>query len=430
MSILGSTFLGLLDSGASCTIIGKSGWNVLKSFNVRLTKRPTISCTVANGEQCEVLGVISVPIQLKSVVKIVDIFVVPSIPHALILGLDFWRTMGIIPNLCNNEWTFSADPVCVHSVLLPQTELLPEQHFRLNKLLDQVFADGSSRLGCTHLVEHQTVTNSEPIKQRYYPISPVVQKSIHNELDMMLKDGTVESLTSPWASPIVLVRKKDQTYRFCVDFRKLNKVTVKNAYPLPMVSVTLDKLRNAHYLSTLDIKSAFWQIPMAEDSKKYTAFTVPNRGLFQFRRMPFGLCNAPAIWQRLMDRVLGSDLEPNVFVYLDDVAIVTEKFDKHVSVLQEVFLRLKAAGLTVSREKCFFCKFELKYLGYIVYRNGLHVDNDKVSAILNIPTPTTVSEVRRIIGMTSWYRRFVKDFSTLTSPLTRLLRKGARFVSN
>ena len=195
-----------------------------------------------------------------------------------------------------------------------------------------------------------------------------------------------------------------------------------------MISSTLDKLNNAKYLSTLDIKSAYWQIPMESSSKKYTAFTVPNRGLFQFKRMPFGLCNAPSVWQRFIDQVLQSDLEPHVFVYLDDIVIVTQTFDKHIEVLTEVFDRLKNAGLTVSQEKCVFCKPELKYLGYKIDKNGLHVDSDKVKAILDIPTPSNVGDIRRIIGTASWYRRFIPNFSTIVAPLTSLLRKNIKFL--
>ena len=146
---------------------------------------------------------------------------------------------------------------------------------------------------------------------------------------------------------------------------------------------------------------------MAEASRPLTAFVVPNRGLFQFRRMPFGLHNSPATWQRLIDRVLGPKLEPFVFVYLDDIVIVTETFEQHLAVLEEVFARLCGANLTVSWDKCQFCRPEMKYLGYVVDRNGLHVDPDKVKAMVGIPVPKNAKEVRRIIGTFSWYRRFV-----------------------
>lgn len=159
-----------------------------------------------------------------------------------------------------------------------------------------------------------------------------------------------------------------------------------------------------------------------------TAFTVPNRGLFQFKRMPFGLTNAPAVWQRLIDRVVGVDLEKYVFVYLDDVIICTPTFEEHLLVLKEVTKRIMNAGLTLNREKCQFCQPELKYLGYVVNSTGLLVDPDKVSALVQIPAPKSVSEVRRIIGMASWYRRFVPNFSSVISPLTALTRKNAKFT--
>lgn len=431
IKILGIKFLGLLDSGASRTILGSSGWDKLRSLNLPITSPAVKRVTVANGENCEVLGSITVPVQLKDKIKVLDLLVIPGLSHTLILGADFWRIMEIVPNLSQDVWKFSVDTVEIaETSLLPYTELSNEQSETLNKLIDETFADMPDKIGCTHLVQHRIVTQAEPIKQRYYPVSPVVQKSVDEELDKLLKEGIVEPSNSPWASPIILVRKKDNSYRFCVDYRKLNKVTEKDAYPLPRITSTLDKLRDARYLSTLDIKSAFHQIPLEESSKKYTAFTVPNRGLFQFKRLPFGLSNSPATWQRFIDCVLSNDLEPYVFVYLDDIVVVTQEFQKHLSILREVFSRIRSAGLTVSREKCIFCKPELKYLGYVIDRNGLHVDNDKVSAILNIPTPANVTEVRRVIGMMSWYRRFIPNFSTLTAPLTNLVKKNVKFRWN
>jgi len=182
----------------------------------------------------------------------------------------------------------------------------------------------------------------------------------------------------------------------------VNEVTEKDAYPLPYVSSILDRLRDARYLSSLDIRSAYWQIPLTESSKPVTAFTVPNRGLFQFTRMPFGLHNSPATFQRLIDRILGADLEPYCFAYLDDIVICTNSFETHLEVLGKVLDRLFSAGLSLRKDKCHFCRPELKYLGYVVDRNGLHVDPDKVSAILNIPVPSSVTDVRRFVGMASW----------------------------
>lgn len=425
VDIFGVKLLGLLDSGACRTILGGPGWMEIRKLGLHCMESQTKRCTVANGEDCMVDGEISLPFRLKDRIVVLQVLVVPSISQRLILGADFWIKMGIVPNLRHSEWSFCDS--C--EVLSIDTDhfLSVEQRTKLDLLLEELFSGKEEKLGCANSVEHIIRTTAEPIKQRHYPISPALLKFVNEELDKMLRDGIVERSSSPWASPIVMVPKKDKSYRFCVDYRKVNKVTERDAYPLPFVTSTLDKLRDARYLSSLDIKSAYWQVPVEEKSRPITAFVVPGRGLFQFRRMPFGLHNAPATWQRLIDRVLGIDLEPYVFVYLDDIIIIANDFQKHLEVLREVLQRLKGAGLTVSREKCQFCRSELKYLGYVVNQKGLAVDPEKVMSIIRIPTPTCVREVRTILGMASWYRRFIPDFSTIIAPMTSLLRKSQKF---
>lgn len=426
--VFGVDMLGLLDSGASRTILGAPGLEILGTMKIKIQQARIKDCTVANGSSCEVIGSINIPFQIRDKVVLLDVLVIPSVTYSLILGADFWRRAGIVPDLRHGEWTFSDSPEIQLNTITSSNHLTAEQSLHLDQFINDAFRDFPEELGCTNLVKHSIKTSAEPIKQRHYPISPAVQKQVNIEVDKMLNDGIIEPSNSPWASPIVLVRKKDGSYRFCVDYRKVNKVTERDAYPLPLVTHTLDKLRDARYLSTLDIKSAYWQIEVDDASKPITAFVVPGRGLFQFKRLPFGLHNAPATWQRFIDRVLGVDLEPYVFVYLDDIIIVTQDFDQHLRVLKEVFRRLKDSGLTVSRDKCCFCRDELKYLGFVIDRKGLHVDPDKVQAILEIPTPRNVSEVRRILGMASWYRRFVPNFSTVVAPICRLLSKNVRFV--
>lgn len=430
VEIYGLKFLGLLDSGSSRTILGKPGWRRLNSLKVSQTSPSAQFCTVANGQKCEVEGSLLVPFRLYDRVKILEVLIIPSLPHELILGMDFWVRMAIVPDLFSDVWTFRDSEQIEPSVDAIQSidHLTIEQQRKLESLLQEQFSRMGTNLGCTNMVEHRITTDSAPIKQRHYPISPALQRQVNEELDQMLKDGIVEPSDSPWASPIILVKKPDGKYRFCVDFRQLNRVTKRDAYPLPFVMATLDKLREAHFLTTLDIKSAYWQIPLSADSKSLTAFVVPNRGLYQFTRMPFGLHNAPATWQRFIDRVIGFDLENYVSVYLDDIIVSTPNFDKHLEVLGMVFDRIQKAGLTLNREKCKFCVPELKYLGYVVNASGLMVDPEKVSAILQIPTPKNVRDVRRIVGLASWYRRFIPSFSTMIAPMTALLQKNARFV--
>lgn len=429
VNIFGQELLGLLDSGASATILGYKGWQLLRQWDIKLDVSENIKCTVANGQSCESTGTCELPISVRGRLKLVKVLVVLDVPHTLILGANFWKAMGIVPDLRHDEWHFSEQPASLDTIdhLRSQTVLSNLEDARLKAVIDRNVALMGKHLGCTDKAEHVIVTNAPPIKQRYYPVSPVVQQIIDRELQTMLEDGIIEKSTSAWSSPILLVKKKDGDYRFCVDFRKLNAVTERDSYPIPYVSHVLDKLRDAHYLSSLDIKSAYWQVPVAETSRPYTAFTVPGRGLFQFRRMPFGLHNAPATWQRLIDNVLGPDLEPHVFVYLDDVVVVTQTFEDHLRILDEVFRRLREAKLTVSFDKCQFCRPEMKYLGYVVDRNGLHVDPGKVKAMLELPVPKSVTEVRRIVGTFSWYRRFIPDFASTISPITSLLKKSRKF---
>lgn len=429
VSVYGKPMLGLLDSGSTSTILGGQGWNVLKSV-CRLDSTMRTSCVVANGNSLNSIGSVRLPVCVRDKCFIISVLVVPDLRHTLILGIDFWIKMGLIPDVGADEWSFRGPDDLPSQVSAVEAfeGLSNDQKSALDSVISEAFVrHGNNQLGCTSLVELHIRTDSPPIKQRYYPLSPALQKQVDVELDDMLSKGIIEPSNSPWSSPIVMIKKKSGDWRFCVDYRALNRVTVADAYPIPFVSATLDKLRDAKFLSTLDIRSAYWQIPVSEESRPLTAFTVPRRGLFQFKRMPFGLTNAPAVWQRLIDRVVGVDLEPYAFVYLDDVIICTPSFEEHLRVLKEVMNRLTAAGLSLNRDKCNFCKSELKYLGYVVNSSGLLVDPEKVEAIVRIPPPKTVTEVRRIVGLASWYRRFVPNFSTLMSPLTNLTRKNVKF---
>lgn len=430
VQILGRPLKGLLDSGASRSILGSSGWLLVQKLGFKL--QPTdIKVQVANGASCRVEGIVDLPFTLMDRSVVIPVMVVPTVQSGLILGIDFWTDIKLVPDACKGTWSFSEETeLTVDSikVLRPRENLTAEQERRLNLLLDKNLHREPFDTA-TPLIEHRIDTGqAEPVKQRYYPVSPVVQQEIHKELDNMLRDDVVEPSSSPWSSPILLVKKPSGGYRFVVDYRKVNQVSKKDAYPIPYVSSILDRLRECRYLSSLDIKNAFWQIGMEDSSREKTAFTVPGRGLFQFKRMPFGLHNSAATWQRLIDRVLGPDLEPYVFVYLDDIIVATSSFQQHLVVLEEIFRRLRAASLHLNIEKCHFVRSELKYLGYVIDNSGLHVDPEKVQAIVNFPRPTKVKGVRQFLGMASWYRRFIKDFAALVAPLNALLKKNVKWT--
>jgi transposase InsO family protein len=237
----------------------------------------------------------------------------------------------------------------------------------------------------------------------------------------MLADGIIELANGPYAAPVTLQPKKDGSLRFCVDFRQLNSVTVRDVYPLPRIDDTLDQLQTAQYFTSLDLKSGFWQIELDAQSRPKTAF-VTHAGLFQFKVMPFGLTNAPATFQRLMDLVLGGLKWTCALVYLDDIIVYSPSFELHLEHLESVLKQLQASGLTLQISKCQFCKTKLKYLGHVVSSTGIEPDPDKVRAVQAYPVPTRLKEVRSFLGLTSYYRRFIKNYATIAEPLISLTR--------
>lgn len=235
VNVLGHTILGLLDSGASVTVVGYSGWKVLQNLGLKLETEQQTNCRVANGQNCTAIGYCAVPFILRDKLRVMKVLVVPELPHTLILGADFWKAMGIVPDLRHSEWYFSDQPDNKDIVdhLESQTVLTPLQQKELDSLIERNLKLMGNDLGCTDGTEHVIQVNGPPIKQRYYPLSPVMQEHVNRELDEMIRLGVVEKSKSPWSSPILLVKKKDGGYRFCVDYRKLNAVTERDSYPLP-----------------------------------------------------------------------------------------------------------------------------------------------------------------------------------------------------
>lgn len=207
-------------------------------------------------------------------------------------------------------------------------------------------------LGKTQLESHKItlVEGALPIKDRYYPVSPAVQKLIYAEVDEMLKLGVIEESESPWSSRCTLVRKPGKN-RLCLDARKLNERTVKDAYPIQNIEEIISRLDETYYISSVDLKFAFWQIPLDIDSRAYTAFTIPGRPLYQYIVMPFGLCNTAQRLCRLMDKVIPQELKSNVFIYLDDLLVISADFGRHMDILRKVSECLNKANLTIGLKK-------------------------------------------------------------------------------
>ena len=273
--------------------------------------------------------------------------------------------------------------------------------------------------------------DARPLKQAPRRMPYSVRQEVARQLKEMQHGGVIEPSKSAWASPVVLVRKRDGSHRFCVDYRGLNSLTKADTFPLPRIDELLDQLGKARYFSTIDLASGFWQIKVHPDSQEKTAFVTPQ-GLFNFKVMPFGLTNAPAVFQRLMQQVvmcLNPDDGPDfVSVYLDDILVFSESLSDHLRHLQRVIVRLMDVGLKLKPAKCHFARSELEYLGHTITREGVKTNSRLVAAVSEFPTPRNVREVRQFLGLSSFYRRFIPNFAKIATPLHQLTHKDVAFA--
>ena len=303
--------------------------------------------------------------------------------------------------------------------------LYPDERSQLAQLLidfADVFAVSTDFLGHTSLVTHQIDTGSSHLICQ--PARRLKRAEANTLLKDMLKRGVIEPSSSPWTSPIVLVKKKDGSTHFCVDYRKLNKVTVKVSYPLPRIDDCLDALAGCRQCSTLDLCSGYWQVVMSEEDKPKTAFSTGN-GLYQFTVMSFGLCNAPATFERLMEKVLSGLPWEVCLLYLDDIIVHGREFGEAIKRLHIVLQRLHDAGLKLSPKRCILLQQSVPFLGHVVSDHVVPTDPKKIEAVRTWPSPQAVEDVKSFLGLCSYYRRFVRGFADIARPLYRLT-KGQR----
>ena len=232
----------------------------------------------------------------------------------------------------------------------------------------------------------------------------------------MERDGIIEPSASEWASPIVLVPKKDDSLRMCVDYHRLNSMSVVDAYPTPRIDDLIDRLRSAKYMTTLDLTRGYWQVPVAPESRPRTAFTTPF-GLYQFTVMPFGLQRAPAMFQRMMD-VLLKGIRGYAGAYLDDLVVFNNSWEEHCEQLRAVLQRLREAGLTAKPEECQLGMQKCVYLGHLVGNGEVRPEQQKIEAVTDFPRPVTKKDVRSFLGLTGYYRKFVLNYAVIALPLT------------
>ena len=308
---------------------------------------------------------------------------------------------------------------------LPKEKLSPGELNKASDLLGKwkhIFSTGPTDLGFTDLIEHEiNLVDETPFKEPYRRIPPALFEEVRQHLKEMLDAGAIRESQSPFSSNVVLVCKKDGSLRFCIDYRKLNNRTVKDAYYLPRIEETIDTLSGSKYFSKLDLRSGYWQVGVKESDKMKTAFLVGPLGFFECNRMAFGLCNAPASFQRLMERCMGELHLRECLIYLDDIIIFSKTFDEHLVRLANVFRQLEVHGLKLKGSKCEFFQRQVNYLGHIVSDAGIHTDPDKIAVLKEWKPPTNVKELRSFLGFAGCYRRFVCNYSSIVKPLNALL---------
>ena len=310
------------------------------------------------------------------------------------------------------------------------THLTPEQKETLAEVLSEyedIFSKDDMDLGTFSDVTHHIKTaDAQPIRQKMRRTPLNFEAEERGHLEALMKAEVIEPSASEWASPPVLVRKKDGKVRYCIDFRQLNDVTVKDAYPLPNMDECLDIVGNTKFFSTLDMCQGYHQIEIAEEDRSKTAF-LTRYGLYQYRRMPFRLCNAPATFQRAMALVLRGMSWEEVLAYLDDVILLGKSFEDALKTIINVFERFRKYNLKLKAKKCVLFQKEVLYLGKVVSDKGISPDPVSVQKVLNWPAPSSFKEVERFVGLVNYHRSHIKDFAELTEPLYALLKKGAVF---
>ena len=294
---------------------------------------------------------------------------------------------------------------------------------------DHLFSQSDDDYGCINLVQHRIRIKPDqpPIAVRPYRASPAVQDEIRRQVNMLLKNGIIRPSESPWAAAVTMVKKSDEgnEKRMCPDYRPINDITIDDKFPLPNINDTIDRLRGAKYFTKLDIRWGYWHVMMHPDDIEKTAFVTAD-GHFEWLRMPFGLKNAPATFQRIIQVILGDLRFTICFNYLDDIVIFSSDLKTHLRDVRRVLCRLFAHHIKLKRSKCEFAKTEVEFLGYLISNNQVR-PGKKIAAVKDYPAPKCLKELQRFLGLANWFRSFIPNFTEISHPLYQLLKSSVLF---
>ncbi|XP_058734067.1 uncharacterized protein LOC131605768 [Vicia villosa] len=467
--IQGLPVMVLIDTGSTHNIMQP---RIAHHLNLTTTPINQFSVMVGNGSHLQCEGICpDVQISLQKKLFTLPFYLLPIEGADIVLGMAWLRTLGLIqadfsiPSITfqhqNTPLTLTGDPKSLPTTTtfhqlrhLIHTDAVASFHLLLmepisnsaqtlpNLITSADVAQSPLPTPLTKLLtkfqnifqqpkglppkrphdHHITLLpNTAPINVKPYRYPHSKKDAMTTMIQEMLQEGTIIPSTSPFSSPVLLVKKKDGTWRFCVDYRALNAVTVKDRFPIPTIDELLDELGSAKIFSKIDLCSGYHQIRVASRDTHKTAFRTFD-GHYEFLVMPFGLTNGPSTFQSAMNDLLRPYLRKFVLVFFDDILIYSSNFDEHLTHLQVIFELLSQQAFFVKLSKCVFAATQIDYLGHIISAAGVAPDSEKVKAILDWPTPRSLSTLRGFLGLTGFYRRFVKDYATLAAPLTDLLR--------
>ncbi|MCA9766889.1 MAG: hypothetical protein KC455_10785, partial [Carnobacterium sp.] len=397
--ILGRLQRVTLDSGSDLSLIDK---RLVSDIDIELVK---IDIRAANSAALAVTGVIkSCPIQIGDTIVEVDLYVCENLNRACILGLDYLKKGNVKLKFSCNENNVWINGKQIENVCRSINKIGENEEGNLLK---------EGKCIGVHYID---TGDAAPVAAKGYRLGFEADKALSKKVEEYLRDGIIRPSRSPWRSPPVLVPKGKDGWRMCIDYRELNKVTKGDKYPMPNIQEVLDALAGAKIFSRLDALSGYHQVAVAEEDIEKTAFAC-KEGIYEFLRMPFGLVNAPATFQRIMDQTLAKELWKFVVVYLDDVIIFSKTVEEHREHLAVVKKKLEEIGMIWNKEKCETFKNEIKILGHIVSASGLKPNPDRVRAIRDFKMPGTKKEMMSFLGLVGYCRKFIKNLSQLSKPL-------------
>lgn len=439
-----STFAALIDSGSQLNLIDI---HLLPYLEFDAISHPVETLAGVSGRKTSISKWISIVMTINVYqAYTIPLAVVSHLPCSILLGMPFLKQIHATHDIVNAFLQTPAGPIQLiepsldarrpssHNVqqttyselpptLLDDSNLTDDEKKQVELLLKE-YSDlwRNGRLGEAVAVAHQIrLVHPYPIVQKPRPVTEEQKRVIKEEIDIMLRENVIRPSHSPYAQEVVLVLKNTGDWRFCVDYRSLNKATVPDAYPLPRISDLIGSIKRSKFFATLDLKAGYWQIPMQKDSIKYTAFRC-FLGLYEFCVMPYGLTNAPATFQRCMDFLFGDHRFQGILCYLDDILVHATSFPRALELLRLVLERLRRAGLTINLNKSRFFPRTLKYLGQIIQDGQIIPDPKRVASLRQIKTPTTIRDVRSLLGFLGYYQTHIRNQAEILAPVYELLR--------